>query len=254
MDSAVGMSSKLERSFQGVMMTTHTEMAPTPTDTSSAPTRCPWPTRPGTSIWPGVMKMAKMISTMTAPTYTTSWATARKSAPSKAYISATPPRTVVSASAARIRFLMLATIMYAAAMLAIALTQNASVPTKVVSGSVVPSMRPLRRRESCCAGRRLPAAGFEAGSIDLAALGGGQLLQVFVADGQRVVVGRGRGGGRGGGSRARGGSGGCVALAARHGCLRRGLRLCHLGAGARLTRGRRGGSRGLPGHRTRAGG
>src|SRR5919202_2339172 len=112
---------------------------------------------------------------------------ARKSAPSRAYISATPPSTVVSASAARIRFLILATIMYAAAMLAIALTQKASVPMKVVSGSLVPSMRASRRPPSCGAGRRLPAAGLEAGSVELCALGPGPLLQVLVADGQRVV-------------------------------------------------------------------
>src|SRR6266851_4482223 len=140
MASAVGISSRVSRTFQGLVMTTQIEIAPTLAETSSAPTRWPRPTRPGTSIWPGVMKMAKMIRTMIAPMYTDNCATARKSAPSKAYISATPPSTVVSASAARIKFLMDATIKYAAEIDATALTQKASVPAKLVKGSVVPNM------------------------------------------------------------------------------------------------------------------
>src|ERR1051326_4353498 len=117
-------------------------------------------------------------------------------------------------------------------MLATAPIQKDNVPTNVVNGSVVPSTR------SCLGRRWSPAGGFQARPVDRAAVGGGQLLQVLVADRQRVVVRR-----RCSGSRRRGG---CrrarcwLTLAARNGRLRRSARRGHL-----VARGRRaaGGSR-----------
>src|SRR5919204_2497231 len=92
-------------------------------------------------------------------------------------------------------------------MLAIAPTQKASVPTTVRNGSFTRASGASERSErvSLLRSWRLPAGGLQARAVDLCALGGGELLQVLVADGQWIVIGWGgllRRGRRGSGGRS----------------------------------------------------